>query len=461
MSAAEPTPPSGSSLLARLGWAAKDKLLGRGDEERASDPVKLVHSSDLHTWDRFPRCQDFEGITFGEYRAEAYQLERRRRTVAGLIAAIQELEQLDSDEIVEYDVEHVEVPRRGLLRHTARLPLPQTPRPGTSVETSAGSITEGVLEVETGWRRQWIRLSYRGASRRANAERIDELRHRLEAMTAEQRETIDEVTASRYAHPVLFISHRWENEAHPDPSGSQLQKLRALKDCFIVYDYSSFPQHPRSDQEEADFRTILGSMDELIRQVVILDAPDYLERGWCLYEYIVSSLHRTTVCDEVQDARFVTLRDWASTDPPVALSFRDSFESQQQNYLNERILGAVLNDVLPLYGEADFQYEADRAIVTELLLQHLVRTLPPTKESQAYVGEWKTNTWSVERLRPFLSGTEELPRFESDVGIRRFETSVPANVQEAVDRRYEIKRHGLLDLLNPLDDLRRASRRRE
>src|SRR6188474_3539136 len=152
MSEAEPTPPSGSSLLARLGWAAKDTLLGRGDEERASDAVKLVHSEDLHKWERFPRCQDFEGITYGEYRSEAYQLERRRRTVASFIDAIKEVDTLDTDEIVEYDVDQVEVPRRGLLRRTARLPLPQTPRPGTSVESSAGSITEDALEVETGWR---------------------------------------------------------------------------------------------------------------------------------------------------------------------------------------------------------------------------------------------------------------------------------------------------------------------
>jgi hypothetical protein len=143
------------------------------------------------------------------------------------------------------------------------------------------------------------------------------------------------------------------------------------------------------------------------------------------------------------------------------LSFRDSFESQQQNYINERILGAVLSDVLPLYGEAEFQYEADRAIVTELLLQHLVRTLPPTKESQDYVGEWKTSPWSVERLRPFFSGTGELPRFESGVPIRRFETSVPANVQEAVDRGYEIKRYGVLELLDPLDSLSRVSLHRD
>ena len=83
--------------------------------------------------------------------------------------------------------------------------------------------------------------------------------------------------------------------------------------------------------------------------------------------------------------------------------------------------------------EAEFQFEDDRAIVTELLLEHLVRTLPPTKHSQEYVGEWKTNAWSVERLRPFFAGTGELPGFESGIGIKRFESSVPSNLQEAVE----------------------------
>src|SRR5260221_4152017 len=122
----------------------------------------------------------------------------------------------------------MEVPRQALLCHSVRVPLPEAPRPGASVETSAGSIEEGSVEVCRRWRRQWVQLTYRDASRRVNAERIEELKHRLEAMSDQQRRTIEEVTTSRYAHPVLFVSHRWENEAHPDPTRSQLRKLRTL-----------------------------------------------------------------------------------------------------------------------------------------------------------------------------------------------------------------------------------------
>jgi hypothetical protein len=453
-SSPDPTPPRGASWLARLGWAAKDKLFGRGDEPRDSDAVKLVHSDDLHRWERFPRYQEFGGITFGQYRAEAYQLERRRRRVADLVNAMGELTELDRDEVVEYQSATLEVPRRAPWRRTASLPLPESPRPGARVESSAGGVREGFLELEAGWRRQFVRLSYRGPSELVHAERIEELRRLLDSMSEEQRSTVEEVTASRYAQPVLFISHRWEDAEHPDPEGSQLRHLRTLKGCFLVYDYSSFPQPPRTDEEEAELRKILAAMGELISNVVVLAGPDYLTRGWCLYEYIVAALRRTTVCDELKDDRFVRLRDWASTSPPASWSFRDSFESQQQNDISQRIL-AVVNEVLPLYEGSRFTNEADRPIVTELLVDHLQRTLPPIKESQQYLGEWATKGWTKETLRPFFLGEAELPRLEAAIPIRSFDTAVPSTLREAVERRYEIRRPDWRSALNPLDSLAR------
>ncbi len=143
------------------------------------------------------------------------------------------------------------------------------------------------------------------------------------------------------------------------PNGLAAAEAAEVEDCFIIYDYTSFPQLPRSDQEDADFKKILGSMDDFVRRVIVLEGPDYLTRGWCVYEYIVASLRSSTVCDEVQDGRFVGLRDWASTVPPVTLSFRDSFESQQQNFINERILAAV-DDLLQIYREARFKNDYDR-----------------------------------------------------------------------------------------------------
>jgi hypothetical protein len=455
VSASEPPPPSGSSLLARLGWAVKDRLFGRGDEQRAFDAVKLVHADDLRRWERFPRCQEFDGITYGHYRAEVRRLELVRRSVASLIQAGEELEHLDTDAVVEDQSETVEIPRRALLRRTVRRPLPSAPRPGTWVEPSEGVVHGDTLEVDAGWRRSWVVLSYKGPSRVVHAEQIDELRRTLAAMSAEQRAAIDEVATSRYRQPVLFISHRWENEDNPDRDGSQLRQLQALEDCFIVYDYTSFPQAPRTESEQADFEEILGAMDELVNNVVILDAPDYLTRGWCVYEYVVASLRGATVCDEVGDERFVALRDWAGTPPPVTLAFRDSNESQQQNYISEQLLHA-LNEVLPLYRAAEFQTQRDQDIVSRLLLDHLKSRLAPIKESQEHFGEWKTTHWTDEMLEPFFAGRGEVPSLESAIAIRRFRSSVPSTIEDAVQRRYKIERFPLWQLLNPLDTIIRT-----
>jgi hypothetical protein len=413
-----------------------------------------VHADDLHGWETFPRCQDFAGITYGEYRAERRALELRRRSVSALIDAQAELERLDTDDLVESGTETIEVPRRRPFRRTVRVPLREG---GAWAESDTGIVRDATLEVETRWRRQLVDVVYRGESRRVHAPRIDELRRKLGSMSDEQRRTIDEVKSSRFAQPVLFISHRWDDPAHPDPSGSQLRRLRALKDCFLIYDYSSFPQPPRSAEEESDFHAILGSMSSLVRRVVVLGAPDYLTRGWCVYEYVVASLHGSTVCDELQDARFVALRDWSSTPPPAALSFRDGFESQQQNVISERVL-AAMNEVLPIYDDGAFTEPQDREVVTTLLIDHLKETLPAMKRNPGPYGggEWETTQWTTESLAPFFAGEAEVPDLESSIPLARFDSAVPASLDEAVERRYAIERYAAVDLLDPQDSVLRA-----
>ena len=83
-------------------------------------------------------------------------------------------------------------------------------------------------------------------------------------MTQDEENQVRAVRESRFAHPVLFVSHRWESEGHPDPGGQQLARLQKLRDCFIIYDYSSFPQEPRSRAEEDEFEQILAAMDGLM-----------------------------------------------------------------------------------------------------------------------------------------------------------------------------------------------------
>ena len=83
-------------------------------------------------------------------------------------------------------------------------------------------------------------------------------------------------------------------------------------------------------------------MERLIEKVIVLKSTDYVERGWCLYEYIVASLKVTFVCDEVRDSDFVQLRQWSSMRAPASDSLRGhSFESSIQNSIDENILDIV------------------------------------------------------------------------------------------------------------------------
>ena len=453
MSSPEPPPASEPSLWSRLVGVVDNLLTGR-PRPKAFDSVKLIHAEDLLRWERFPRWQEFDGLTYADYRAQAVQLERRRKTVSKFIEAETELARVCGEHVVEYASELVKVPG-SLTRGRVRTHLPESPRSGTWVRSSEGEVRGDRLEAESGWRSRWVTLTYEGPSTVVHRDRIVELEGLLRTMSDDERRTAEEVTHSRFAHPVLFVSHRWATEAHPDPSGVQLRRLRSLRDCFIIYDYSSFPQPPRTDEDEVEFRKILGAMDELITNVVILDAEDYLARGWCLYEYIVASLHRTTVCDEVHDPRFATLRDWASTPPPTPVQnpWRDSFESMQQNFINERVLASV-NTVLPLYQDAEFQTDEDREVVTGLLVEHLKRTLPSMKEHQPYLGEWKHIAWTDATLAAFFRGEGQVPSLQT-IGIERFDTAVPSTLQDAVDARYTIRRYDWRSLWSSLDSLAR------
>jgi hypothetical protein len=408
------------------------------------DGVKLLHCDDIQHWKRFPRCQEAEGITYLEYRLGAKRLKKLRRSVRGLLKAQDRLQKIDTDEVVTYRTEWLPVPR-SLFRKLVRIPLPQEALPGTDVQ--GGTVVDGTLEVRAGWRKREVEVTYVGPSRVVHAEEIVRLAEQLASADEERLSILREVNTSRFAHPVLFISHRWETRDDPDPTGGQLERLKELRDCFFIYDYSSFPQLPRTAEEEVQFHQILQSMDELIRNVVILDGPGYLTRGWCVYEYLVASFKKTTVCDEVQDPAFVALRDWVSTHTPFTLSFRDGFESQQQNYITKKILTCV-NTVLTIYRDAEFQTGHDQQAVTGLLIEHLKKVLPRRKNDMPYLGEWESTPWTDEEITAAFDGRLDIP-YLGELATARFRTQVPETVAAAAEQGYQIKRLDLLTALNP------------
>lgn len=422
-----------------------------GDRERAWERAKIIHVDDLEPGSRFRRFQDLESITLADHRAGRDDWMRKRRRVRRFVKARDRLAEIETPDVVTYRTDVLDVPR-SVLRREVRVPIGDPPLAGTWVETEDGSVITDHVVVRGGWRLERARVRYRGPSDVANADEIAELHERLSSMTPEEVALVEEVDTSRFGHPVLFISHRWAGADHPDPDGEQLEHLRQLRDCYLIYDYSSFPQPPMTDDERALLRQILEHMDELVRNVVVLGAPDYLTRGWCIYEYLVASLTHSTVCDEIGDRLFVRLRNWSATHAPFPQNpFRDSFESMQQNHINERLLQTV-NAIGPMFESSEFTEPADRDLVRGLLIEHLRRRLPPRKQHQEYLGEWTNEQWTDDELAMAFTGELPIPNTQT-MATTSFDTAVPADIDGAVAAGYRIAAPSLADAFNPLSGL--------
>jgi hypothetical protein len=344
------------------------------------DAVKLIHVEELQDWDSFKKYQDFQGISYKEYFANFDRIIKLKNDVDGFVKRFDDLNKR-LKEIEDKDPTNIHF------------------------EDEIGLIRKKLLEMSN-----------------------DE----------EKWQKVAEIQQSRFEHPVLFISHRWETLEHPDPNARQLSKLRTLEKCFIIYDYSSFPQLPRSEQEEIDFQQILKSMNKLMKNVVILHSSDYLERGWCVYEYLVSSLNCSIVCDEIQAPDFVSLRDWISTQPPFTLSFRNSTESMQQNYIHEQIL-TIVNRIYPMYKKAYFRTEYDNSYVTGLLRKSLMSNLPSKREAPEFLSDWLYRSWTEEELDRAFEG--EIALYDQQTVPTKLNlTNVAATITDAVERQYKLDR---------------------
>ena len=367
-----------------------------------------------------------EGVSYSEYKARRIDTSGRlAKSVAPLLDAQERLGELESDEIVTYATEYLDVPR-SVLRRPKVVPLPREPLPGTWAESTKGQLVRGGLETPAGWRKRFAGVSYKGPSRIAYGDEIGQLKSRLEAMTEDEERILARSTAA--SSPTRSCSfptdgNRMIIRIRP---GASLQRLKELRDCFIIYDFSSFPQPPRTEQEEEDFQQILLAMDRIIDNVVILAGDDYLTRGWCVYEYILSSLKHTIVCDEVSDPAFVSLRNWVATKPPIAQNpWRNSWEAMQENYIDKNVLRLV-NQILPVYSDAQFRSEHDHSWVTWMLREFLKLALPSKmEEPNPYLGgEWLSKAWTEDDLAQAFRGEMTIPGLPAGTfDIRRLKPS--------------------------------------
>lgn len=418
--------------------------------------VMLVRASDLSAWERLPRYGEHVSISYLDYKKEADRIADLRRAIPQLIEAREKIDELSRDQMTRYDTKVVKVPG-SLRRRRVRLPLPAPEHDQTVYETSSDvEISDGVILAWTRWRPREVYLRLSCPLRVLHAAEIEEKRQWLAAQPAEDLAKLGEVESSWSAHPVLFISHRWEALEHPDPRGDQLARLRGLNDCFLIYDYCSFPQDSRSEV----LKLILDNMTSLVTNVVVLNSSDYAQRGWCLYEYLIASFKVAIVCDEINDPDFVALRQWSATHGPVDLSLKGhSHDSNIQNTISREILEAV-NRIRPRYIESAFSVQGDRALVTKLLVEHLVAVLPRRKEySSGYLGEWIDKPWSTaEVTRAFTEplSWDTLTAREGDSSLSTLsnlppsDLDVPTTIEGAVRRRYAVTKPGAMGSLESI-----------
>ena len=426
-----------------LDWLAYKIRRRKRKATPGDDKIKIIHASVLKTWTRFPEYHGHDGPTLAEYEARRQAAEDMLWEVRHLRRIQDRLAKVDVDTPMEYARHEISVPA-SIRRGVCEVALPKPVNPESTITCDEGEVSGEILRVAgRSLRKRTVTARYACPSSVLNADEIAKLKDTLSAADDKSRARLTEAQANHYLHPILFISHRWEATDHPDPEGRQLAKLQALKNCFVIYDYASFPQAAATPEDEAALRKILLGMNALISKVLVLTAPDYLERGWCIYEYIVASMRASIICDELNDPNFVMLRNLAATNPPVSMRLMGhSVESEIQNAKNQKTLETV-NSILPLFNRSKFTVERDRQIVRDLLVSELERALPAKMEYVQYVGEWKTKRWTKEELQNAFNSELKWEDLQYSQFFKPFKPKVPSTIAEAVKNGYRMDRMSL------------------
>jgi hypothetical protein len=410
--------------------AARLKAHGHG-------AVKLLHSAQLNDIERFPRYQDHQGISYGAYLAGHEKLRSLRQEHKSALDTVERLADLDVDTLEDYQSVTVKVPRSP-WRRTMRLPLPNPQHRDTVIEAQSGAVEDGALVIKSGWFERIVYVRFLAPKRNVHGPTIADLRSQLDALDDVTQRALAEIEESPFNDPVLFISHRWQSPDHPDPAGEQLRKLRTLRHCFLIYDYASFPQPPLLPEQAEDLALILSGMDDLIHKVIVLRSDDYVDRGWCLYEYLAGSLRGTIICDELRDPRFLKLANWAVSKPPPPFNpFHDGYEAHLDNFIQESLLGSI-NEILPTFKASRFSIETDRKTVRALLITLLKNRLPNKRTHDPYLGESQGVKWTNEEL---ASAFDEPLRWEKlqTIGADPARLGIPHTLEDAAMQAYEVE----------------------
>ncbi len=412
-------------------------------------PVKLIPSSDLASLERFPRYQDYTtGLTLAAY------IERQKRAADGYKRSepietyfdlTRRLREIDHGDPVTYEHREIIIPG-SIFRSHLTLDIGAIPQKQSSISASEGSLVGNKLQVQAAFTRRSANLTFSCPSHILHAAAIQRLQQELAQTPEPVREEAERLRAA-FA-PVLFISHRWQTVHDPDPHGHQLQRLRALHGCYLIYDYTSFPQTPYAPGELETLTAILERLPLLMKKVITLKSDDHLTRGWLNFEYLVAAMQRSIVCDEVSDPAFQQLHGWFHTKAPIPLNlFHDSIESMQLNSINEQRLHFI-RQIAPKFAKAIFSLDIDRKNVTERLITYLLGALPSRKLHQPHMGEWRTVRWQRHEIEALFTGYPAEERQDQTLTISMHDPAVPTTLAEASRRGFEINTMGFDDLLD-------------
>jgi hypothetical protein len=406
--------------------------------------VKLVHSSELEKLQRFPRYQDFTGVFLAEHYIRCREMQKGAADTETFMRADKRLREIDHEGSINYGLRAVTVPG-SLIKRIVEIDVGDVKWDRTTMVPKEGEVCDGKLLVTTRLLERTVDVSFSCPSRVYHAEEIARLKAQMAAVAPEHRSFSEE--ARRALEPVLFISHRWETIDHPDPEGRQLDRLRELKNCYLVYDYTSFPQPRRTPSEEKVFQEIMNHMNFLLDRVVVLQSPDHLERGWLVFEYLVSAIGQGIACDEVAHPDFVELHDWCNTRAPIPHNLiRNSYESMQSNYINGKIL-KLITKVAPLFRASKFSLATDREEVTKRMVSFLKQRLPPKMEYMQGLGECESIPWTDEEIDAIFCGRVDFQE-EFTGSLKRHETHVPRDLANASAKNYMVDRMTACDVLD-------------
>jgi hypothetical protein len=396
--------------------------------------VKLVHARDLVGWDHFPAYEEHTGKTLAQHRAEVKAHKDLESKIWQLVEARRLVDHANDPKV--YRTETVRSPWPISLPGWRSVRLSAAAFPETSFESEIGRVEGERLVLPLFVKERQVRACYLAPDRVASAKRLAQAEALLSHAPEADLEMLRTYLSIPEPDPVLFVSHRWLSPTHPDPDGQQLEKLKALKGCYLIYDYASFPQDMARPEAQSALRQVLDAMNSFIDKVLVLSDPDYMSRGWCLYEYIAGSLTHRIVCDEINDPTLVRLRNLVASDPSppgIGSTYREA-----RNAKSQLVLEAV-NTILPVFGHGRFTVPADRAIVQNLLIERLRRTLPRKQEYIPYVGEWKTIEWTEEELAAAFESELKWETLQYDPTIPIFEPPVPDTVAGAVAAGFSIQ----------------------